>query len=276
MVATRLVWIAMAWLVTGMAVAQPTRHYDIKLEAHVAEYVTAGNCASALKLVRDGLAVDSPRAALLAGAMYEHGVCLKKNWDSAVGNYVIAHNGGEHAASLRLAAGYAAPAAGPDTAAALWWLSQSEIKGGKYCAVDAGARDDPDRFVAALQTWTPARLSACNYLAGVMATIAGESQYPWERRPLEPPSALRPDGTVAVRLTPALAQVEIWTVGSSGLFSAPAAPDQALALRAVRKSRYEKDIRLIADRALARYPQPAGIDPAWFYEMGIIYGVSSY
>ena len=265
------VWLCSVLAFTQAALAQPTTHHEEKLEAHVAEYVTAGNCPSALKLIKKGLAIDSPRAALLAGAMYEHGICLKKNWDSAAGHYVIAHKGGEHAAALRLAAAYATPDAGPDTGAALWWLNQSELKVSTPCAVAQDARGDPDRFVAVLQTWTPARLAGCNYLAGVMATIAGESQYPWERRPLEPEVTLKPEGTVAVRLTPGLAQVDIWTVGSGGLFSEQRTGSEALALHAVRKSRYEKDIRIIADRALARYPQPAGIDPAWLYEIGITY-----
>jgi hypothetical protein len=271
MAAIKSIWMFSLFTCMPPVLAQPTEHYEEKLEAHVAEYVTAGNCVSALKLLRSGLAIDSPRAALLTGAMYEHGICLKKNWESAAGHYVIAHNGGEQAAALRLAAAYAAPGAGPDAGAALWWLSQSALKSSEACVVEQSARNDPDRFVAVLQTWTPARLAACNYMAGVMATIAGESQYPWERRPLEPEPTLKPEGTVAVRLTPGLAQVDIWTVGSSGLFSEQRTGSQALALHAVRKSRYEKEIRIIADRALARYPQPPGIDPAWFYDMAITY-----
>lgn len=208
--------------------------------------------------------------------MYEHGICLKKNWDSAVGHYIIAHNGGERAASLRLAAGYAAPDAGPDAAAALWWLHQSALSGSEKCAVGQSQRADPDRFVAALQSWQPARLAACNYVAGVMATIAGESHYPWERRPLEPEALLRPEETVAVRLTPGLGQVDLWTVGSVGLFSAKRPDGEAFMVRAARTSRLEKDVRVIADRALARYPQPPGIDPAWFYDIAIHYWSGHY
>lgn len=104
-----------------------------------------------------------------------------------------------------------------------------------------------------------------------MAMIAGESQYPWERRPLEPEATLKPEGTVAVRLTPGLAQVDIWTVGRSALFSEQRSGGQALALHAVRKLRDEKDIRIIADRAFTRYPQATGIDPAWIYDIAITY-----
>lgn len=61
MAAIKSVW--MFSLLTCMlpVLAQPTRHCEEKREAHVAEYVSAGNCASALKLVRSGLAIDSPR-----------------------------------------------------------------------------------------------------------------------------------------------------------------------------------------------------------------------
>jgi hypothetical protein len=263
-------------VIAGSAAAQTTTRYENKLEERVAEYTTRGECGEALRLVRAGLAVNSPRAALLTGAMYEHGICVKQNWDTAVTYYVIAHDGGERPASLRLAAGYAAPAAGPDVAAALWWMTQSEVAVSDTCAVEASARSDPDRFVAALQKWPPARMAACNYWTGVMATIAGETQYPWERRPLEPAPTLAPGGKVAVRFTPGLAQVDIWTVGETGLFSAPRSASEALQLRASRKSRLEGGVRIVADRALARYPQPAGLPLTWFYDLGISYGSYFY
>lgn len=265
--------VAMAkWMMAGLlgtanaAMAQTTTRYESKLEGLVAEHVTSGDCAGALKLIHGGLAANSPRAALLAGAMYEHGICLKPNWDSAVGNYVIAHNGGEHAAALRLAAGYATKAAGPDAAAALWWLSQSgTMQETGQCAVDKAERGDPDRFVAVLQTWTPKRLTECNYVVGVVATISGETQYPYERRTLEP------EGRVIVRFQPGIPKVDIWTPAERGLFSAAPPAGQQYAARATRKSRFEQTVQVIADRALARYVQPAGIDPAWFYDVGFTF-----
>jgi hypothetical protein len=270
--------VLLSWLMVSAvtASAQTTRRYENKLEEHVAEYVTRGECVDALKLVRAGLAANSPRAALLAGAMYEHGICLKPDWECAAAHYVIAHDGSEQAAAFRVAAGYAAPSAGPDVAAALWWMSQAEVGGGDTCAVEQSERGDPDRFVAALQKWTPAKRAACNYWAGVMATIAGEAQYPWERRPLEPRTSLEPAGKVGVRFTPGLATVDIWTVGESGLLSAQRTAAEALQLRASRKSQFEKDVRVLADRALARYPQPPGITPTWFYDLGITYASGFY
>lgn len=260
------------WMMAGVlgiataAMAQTTARYENKLESLVAEHATAGDCAGALKLIHAGLDVNSPRAALLAGAMYEHGICLKQNWDSAVGNYVIAHNGGERAAALRLAAGYATQAAGPDAAAALWWLNQSgTMNETGQCAVAKPERADPDRFVAVLQTWTPARLTACNYLVGVVATISGEAQYPYERRTLEP------EGKVIVRFTPAAPKIDIWTPAEGGLFSAAPPAGEEYKAHATRKSRFEKAVQVIADRALARYPQPAGMDPAWFYDVGFTF-----
>lgn len=255
-----------ALALSGAVSARPTDAYEQKTVADVIERVNAKDCAGAIKRLNAGIAADSPRVALLAGNMYEQGICLKPDLDRAAGYYITAHNGGESAAAYRLAAAYAMPAAGPDTAAALWWLKQTKARmGEQYCDVEKSDADDPERFVAALQKWTPVRLATCTYLAGVVATIAGESQYP------RGPTMVEPEGTVMVRVTPALANVTIWTLGEGGVFSAARADGEKYQQRASRSSRFEGMVREIADRALARYPKPAGADPALVQEFAMVF-----
>ena len=222
--------LACCLVIPGLGAARPTAKFEHNAVVDVIERITAKDCAGAIKLLNAGLAADSPRMALLAGNMYEQGICLKPNLDRAAGYYITAHNGGERAAAYRLAAAYASREAGPDAAAALWWLRQTDGKYGReHCGVDDAAKDDPDRFVAVLQTWTPARLAACNYLAGVVATIAGEVQYP------KTPHQFEPDGTVMVRFTPALSKIDIWTLAGAGLFSETRSDSEKNQQRATRK-----------------------------------------
>lgn len=256
----------MLLMVSGIVSARPTDVDEQNAVIDIIERVNAKDCAGAIERLNAGLAADSPRVALLAGNMYEQGICLKPNLDRAAGYYITAHNGGEHAAAYRLAAAYATPEAGPDPAAALWWLKQTKGRFGEQrCDVDKLDAEDPDRFVAALQKWSPARIATCNYLAGVVATIAGEAQYP------RGPHQFEPDGTVMVRVTPALANVTVWTLKEDGVFSAARADGEKYQQRATRRSRFERVVKEIADRALARYPQPAGVDPTWVQEFSMVF-----
>ncbi|MGH8855095.1 MAG: hypothetical protein ACREWI_12550, partial [Telluria sp.] len=140
--------------------------------------IAARNCSQAVDRLKSGLKNAYPEVILLAGSMYENGVCVKRDWSQAVTFYVQAHEAGEKDAAARLAAGYADPANGSDVAAALWWgLKALGARLGE-CAVPKEAMDDPDRFVAALATWPAPRLAACNYLVGVMSTMKAEVKYP--------------------------------------------------------------------------------------------------
>ena len=262
--------LACGLMIPGLGGARPTAKFEHNAVVDVIERIAAKDCAGAIKLLNAGLAADSPRVALLAGNMYEQGICLKPNLDRAAGYYITAHNGGERAAAYRLAAAYASREAGPDTAAALWWLRQTDGQyGGEHCGVGDAPKDDPDRFVAVLQTWTPARLAACNYLAGVVATVAGEVQYP------KAPHRFEPEGTVMVRFTPALSKIDIWTLAGAGAFSEARPDSEKYQQRATRKSRFESVVREIADRALVRYPQPPGLDPAWIQEFAMVFNVTT-
>ena len=74
-----------AFAVAGGAMAQS---YD-SVVSQVTERVNARDCAGALAGLQAGLAENRPAVALLAGTMYERGVCLKPDWDTAVGHYIF-------------------------------------------------------------------------------------------------------------------------------------------------------------------------------------------
>jgi len=230
-----------------------------KAAAVVTDRITSRDCAGAVADLKTGLKNDFPEVALLAGSMYEHGVCVPRDWNRAVPFYIQAWQGGVESAADRLAAGYAAPENGTDTAAALWWASRRprhvvRPEGMATCAVSDDAAKDIDRFVAELQTWQPERLAACNYMTGVMNMLSAESNYPV--------LALRyhVSGDVILRFLPGVPRVEVQQgvlpeLQHEGSVEQDLKRDRAK----TRLAGFENALREVADRALARYPRPAGI-----------------
>lgn len=221
----------------------------------LARQLAAGDCAGAIKVLNAELAEKSPQAYLLAGTMYEHGACVGRDWKRAMGLYVQAHDGGQQAAALRLAAGFAAPENGPDIAAAIWWSGRA---GQEFAGCGLGSVDDPDRFVALLRGWSKPQLEQCNYVIGVMTTIAGEAQYP-------PRATLFGlDVDIMVRFLPAVPAVEL-KMGRAAHFQVLGVRNDDLPLneRSAKTvaAEFEHTLREVASRAIARYPQPSGIDP---------------
>jgi hypothetical protein len=220
--------------------------------------ISAGDCAGAAARLNEGLAHNHPEVNLLAGSMFENGVCLKADWARAVGFYSKAFEGGQKAAMYRLMSGFAAPEHGPDAAAALWWShrpkGEFKIEG---CTVSAGALGDPDRFVEELRTWTPIRLATCNYVVGVMATVSGEVRYP------EKAQAHSVEGDIIMQFEPAIPRIGFNNVQTrdaplQGLVNGNAQPDRGF--RSVTGS-FGEALGQMGARALKRYPQPASIPP---------------
>ena len=87
--------------------------------------IAAQDCRQAVERLKSGLKNEYPEVFLLAGSMYENGICVQRDWDRAVTFYVQAHDAGEKDGAARIAAGYADPANGADVAAALWWAMQT-------------------------------------------------------------------------------------------------------------------------------------------------------
>jgi hypothetical protein len=223
--------------------------HDVKVR------IEARNCASAVDRLKAWLNKDVPKVALLAGTMYEHGVCVKRDWSKAVSFYTLAFEGGLTEAAERLAAGYADPANGPDIAAALWWGRQGRSFNVQFCTVSKEAADDPDRFVAELNAWKPSRLTGCNYVVGVMSTVTAELKYP------KLGVAHQVGGDVDLRFFPGLARIEV-KQGEAREYALLGWVDgDTLGDRRTKKVTgiFEKTLSDVANRALARYPQPPGL-----------------
>ncbi len=224
--------------------------------SEVRHLIAARECRAAVEQLKVGLDQARPEVALLAGAMYENGICVTRSWDHAVTFYVQAHQGGQREAAERLAAGYADPAQGPDVAAALWWsLRDRGASRQAPCAVGAGTEQDPDRFVAELRTWDLARLALCNYIVGVVSAITADVKYPQQPRA----STMHSEATL--RFQPAVPRVDL-KLGPKGDFRLFGWAEGD----AVREGEagpaaegFEASFREAARRALRRYPQPAGI-----------------
>jgi hypothetical protein len=148
-----------------------------KAVAGVGERLRENDCGGAVKALNTGLQAGYPEVALLAGTMFEAGFCLNKDWNKAVGLYAQAHDGGIREGALRLAAGFAAAANGPDTAAALWWAKRARLDA-DLCTARLPATSDPDRFVEELRKWPARDLEVCNYVVGEMSFISAEGRYP--------------------------------------------------------------------------------------------------
>ena len=234
-------------------------------------YVQARDCASAVARLTEGLAQNYPEVNMLAGAMFENGVCVKPDWDRAVGFYSNAFDGGQTAAMYSLMTGFAAPEHGPDMAAALWWANRPNNEfTSKGCNVSAANRGDPDRFVEELRAWPQRQIALCNYLIGVMGTMIGEMRYPTKA------ARFGLVGTLKVCFEPAVPRIDIKTEETREAAIGGWVDGNVMEDRKSRdvKGSFEASMRQIADRALKRYPQPAGIAPDMVIEMPLRFGVT--
>lgn len=139
--------------------------------------IKLGNCTKAVQVVKEGMAQSFGEVTLLAGSMYEEGLCVRKDWAKAVELYLLAQQQGISRGTLKLIAGYALPENGPDIASALWF-AQSTAMSPEACRVPKEIHGDPDRFVALLNSWPKAKLEACNFSTGVLSGVAGALEYP--------------------------------------------------------------------------------------------------
>lgn len=243
--------LTLAW-VAGPAAAHTNRGDE--RAGNVLGRISASDCAGAVTRLNAGLEEGYPEVALLAGSMFENGVCLKRDWNKAVHFYVKAYDGGKKEAALRLAAGFAAPEHGPDMAAALWWASREKYN---TCTVPDAAMDDPDKFVAELRTWPQARLAQCNYIVGVTAMLNSEFRYP--RNAVN----YSLGGDFTARFWPAVPRIDIKSAETKEYSLLGVVDDHQLQARdsgAVRGS-FESELRRAAQQALKHYPQPPGIPP---------------
>jgi hypothetical protein len=211
-----------------------------KTVAGIGERLRADDCDGAARALNAGLQAGYPEVALLAGTMFEAGFCLKKDWNKAIGFYTQAYDGGLREGALRLAAGFADVANGPDTAAALWWAKRARLDAAA-CTSRLPDTDDPDRFVEALRAWQPRERQFCNYVVGTMSFILADARYPMAGISHEIA------GRTEVIFTPALRHFKTEARGATG-------PAQEKLFAVLNQS---------ISLAGARYEQPKGISPKW-------------
>jgi hypothetical protein len=246
---------------SSLCVAAEESRYGRNTVSDIRQRIELQHCDGAVEDLKAGLKKGFVEVSLLAGSMYDNGVCVKRDWNRAVLFYVQAWQGGMKEAADRLAAGYAAPENGADVAAALWWSYRGSNQGARAkgmpdCKVSPAAAKDMDRFVAELQTWPQARLAVCNYMIGVMSTISAEVGYPAFA------SAYNVGGDVSLRFLPAVPQIdlrrgEVREYAMYGLVNG----DKARERSSRSAGSFENALREVADRALRRYPHPGGIPP---------------
>lgn len=208
--------------------------------AGIGERLRAKDCEGAITNLNAGLKAGYPEVALLAGTMFEAGACVGKDWNKAVEFYALASEGGMKEGAFRLAAGFAAAANGPDTAAALWWASRAGLQADS-CTARLPKTDDPDHFVEALRAWPARELAVCNYVVGMLSFVHADVRYPMAGVTREIA------GRVEVDYVPATSRFKL---------------EARDATRPASKGLLE-----VFGHALhyagARYARPAGIDPAW-------------
>ena len=244
-------------LSTALAHAAPTYlEPDPDATRRVAAYLASKDCPGAVKALNDGVKDKQRDVLLLAGAMFETGLCVKENWERATYFYQLADKAGHKAAIHRLAAGYAV--AGRDNALALWWAAQRPFDLPRSCIPAADPEQDPDGFAAALTRMPVAEFNACVYMVGVYSALLGETEFP--------AAAVRNSmfGDVIMTFDPARGAID-WTQENTG---------QALEAglfdgnKVNTESRRKKEnalldyMRAAGARTLARYSKPDGIDPA--------------
>lgn len=273
--ASRSLRILLAGLIglSSFCAAAEESRFGRQAVTEIRERIQIQDCDGAVADLKAGLKKGFVEVTLLAGSMYDNGICVKRDWNRAVPFYIRAWQGGLTEAADRLAAGYAAPENGADVAAALWWAHRgnkdvTRAKGMPDCAVGAAAADDMDRFVAELQAWPQARLTLCNYMVGVMAMLSAEVGYPTLA------AEYNVGGDVRLRFLPAVPQIDVrlGNVREYQLFGL--VDGDRIRERGARSGGgFEKAARGVADRALRRYPRPAGIPPEtlvtteWHFEV---------
>lgn len=247
-----LVALLLAAAATGAA-AEAMRPETTRAEsewmAGVHSALSHSDCKLAVSRLNDGLDQRYPDAYLMAGAMYEQGLCLKAQWDRAATMYQRALAVGHRAGQYRLVAGLAER----EPAVALWWSQEGQaLQLPSECRVASEAHRDAEAYAAALRAWPGGRLGICNFMAGVLASVFGEVEYPGDTR------GHQINGTVEMHLLPGAGRIE-WQAMDLKLSEAWVA--QLPAARAGRLDAQARDaVRAyldgIAQRALRRYPVP--------------------
>lgn len=214
------------------------------------------DCKLAVSRLNEGLEQRYPDAFLLAGAMFEQGLCVKAQWDRAATLYQRALAAGHRGGRYRLVAGLAER----DPAVALWWLQDGDGASlPAACRAPAAVHRDAEAYAALLAGWPAGRLAACAYLAGVSAAISGELEYPGDAL------GMLIEGRILMQFLPAEGRIDWRTAEVTRLEGSGLQSGEQVALRDGVKARdvLRRYLDELGQRALARFKRPAGIAPDW-------------
>lgn len=228
--------------------AQAQRDVTRDLLAMIAQ----GHCDLAVKTLNARLAGAEPDVLVLAAAMFEEGICVRRSWQRAEELYLRADPERSREARLRLVAGYARPTAGPDVAAALWWASRGKPPILEYCRLSEPT-DDPEVFVSRLRSAPASKLNTCVYVQAFMSGLVADMEYP--RASL----AAGEEGTVTVTFRPSTGQMEAEFDGQTRfrkrgawlVTDAPVQPGRGIV----------NLVQELSVKAAHGLPVPPGIDP---------------
>lgn len=264
-----------AMLALGMSQAgadgrkEPPSKPESQAIAAIHDAMRARDCTLAASRLNDALKRKYPSAYLLAGTMYEQGVCLKPDWERASTLYQQATAAGEPQGRLRLVAGLAA--GNRDRAAAMYWaLEDAGQRLPAECEAGRELRGNPEAYVAQLRKWPAGRLDACVYVAGVVSAIAGEIEYP------SMGTAYSIYGSYRMSFTPSTATVE-WTerelrLGDMlGVSSGDDARDRDSAR--VRQT-LRRELEETSQRALRRFAKPAEVPAGWRFQQDFAFQIA--
>lgn len=255
--AIRLVILSAAFL-SRLAYAEETiaQASERQETAHIERLLGGGQCASAVSAIKSGLAAKKPYIMLLAGNMYEEGLCVKADWDKAAGLYMRAHEAGQRYAIQRLTAGYARP--GNDNGMAIWLSAKikNQFSYPARCIPAADPVNDQDGFNAALERMPPATFQGCVYLIGVVNELLSQIRYP--RVALHNSVS----GSFKMNFVPAAGTIS-WTVEDLEVDDSRKAFFRDLAIEGLENPRTIRNslityLQAKSSYALARYPRPAG------------------
>jgi len=227
--------------------------------------IAEGRCVPAVEAIKAGITEKKPEVMLLAGTMYDEGLCVKPNWDRAAAFYMRAQDSRQRFALEHLIAGYARP--GRDNGMALYWAAQSHVRMGlpPECIPAADPLKDPDGFASAIDKMPPVVFQSCVYTVGVVAQIFSEASYP--------PLALdwNVTGKIRMEFDPAANTVD-WQADTLDVRENPSgirngADDLVQNPRAVKNSLVNY-LKGKSDFALKRFARPStwGLDRTFRYK----------
>lgn len=247
---------AALWLPSGAAQAESTPMEQ--LDSAIRE----GNCQRVGDLLNAHLRDGNRELLILAGVLFEDGICLKPSWPRAEDLYQRAAAQGHTQAALRLVAGYASAQAGPDVGASLWWSSRTGLGALAGCPLPAQS-GGAEAFVEELKSWHSAELARCVYLTAVMARIRAELFFP--------PRAGRiaEEGVVHLIFRPALGEFTGKIEGNVGRgFSASWTIDgEQPRFRSVLLAH----VREVSLAAIRRFPRPANLPDDLAVQMDLVF-----